>query len=83
MRMTCPNCGTRDQREFMYQGDAVMLDRPTPDAGTNAWDNYLHLRDNPAGETRDLWHHDPCGTWLTVTRNTVTHAIIATQKVSK
>ena len=40
------------------------------------WDDYVHLRENPAGQTRDLWHHDAgCGAWLVVTRNTVTHAI--------
>lgn len=77
MRLTCPLCGDRDRREFYYRGDAVGLHRPAPDAGVNAWDNFMHLRDNPAGETRDLWHHEAgCGAWLVVTRNTVTHAVI-------
>ena len=76
MRLTCPLCGERDRREFYYQGAAVNVERPTPDAGEAAWDNYLHLRDNPAGETQDLWHHEAgCGAWLIVTRNTVTHEI--------
>ena len=76
MRIHCPICGTRDRREFYYQGAAVALDRPAPDAGPEAWDDYLHLRDNPAGETRDLWHHEGgCGAFLVVTRNTVTHAV--------
>ena len=76
MRLDCPICGNRDRREFYYQGDAVMLERPAPDAGAAAWDEYLHLRANPAGETRDLWQHEAgCGAWLVVTRNTVTHAI--------
>jgi sarcosine oxidase subunit delta len=78
MRLTCPICGERDRREFYYQGDAVMLNRPAADAGEAAWDAYLHLRDNPAGETRDLWHHDAgCGAWLVVTRNTVSHEVTA------
>lgn len=77
MRLTCPICGARDRREYTYQGDAVMLARPAPDAGPEAWDAYLHLRDNPAGETRDLWYHEAgCGAWLVVTRNTVTHEVI-------
>lgn len=78
MRLTCPLCGTRDRREFTYQGDAVALDRPSPKAGPEAWHAYVHLRDNPAGETRDLWYHDPCQSWLVVTRDTVTHAVRAT-----
>ena len=72
MRLACPHCGDRDSREFTYKG--VHLAPPGGDWGP-AWDDYLHLRDNPAGETRDLWYHDPCGTWAVVTRDTVTHAV--------
>ena len=79
MRITCPICGARERREFYYQGDAVMLDRPARDAAADVWDDYLHLRDNPAGETRDLWYHEGgCGAWIVVTRNTVSHEVIAT-----
>ena len=76
MRITCPLCGERDRREFYYKGAAVALERPDPDAGAAAWDDYLFLRENPAGETRDLWYHaDGCGAWLVVTRDTVSHAV--------
>ncbi len=76
MRLDCPICGSRDRREFYYHGDAVMLARPAVDDGAEAWDSYLHLRDNPAGETRDLWQHEAgCGAWLVVTRDTVSHAV--------
>lgn len=74
MRIECPVCGARDLREFYYQGAA--LPRPARDAGTAAWDDFVHLRENPAGRTRDLWHHEAgCGAWLVVTRDTVTHQI--------
>jgi len=76
MRITCPHCGPRDRREFTYQGAA--LTRPDAGADLAAWDDYLHLRDNPAGETVDRWYHDPCGAWLDVRRNTVTHAVTGT-----
>jgi sarcosine oxidase subunit delta len=77
MRLTCPLCGERDRREFYYQGDAVALDRPAPDAGDAAWQDYLHLRENSPGERRDLWHHEAgCGAWLVVTRHTSTHAVL-------
>ena len=76
MRLTCPLCGPRDRREFYYYGSEDYLDRPEPDAVPAAWDEYLHLRANPAGETRDLWYHEAgCGAWLRLTRDTVTHAI--------
>lgn len=79
MRISCPCCGTRDRREFTYYGAADYLNRPAPDAPAPAWDSYLHLRDNPAGITRDLWYHDPCASWLVVTRDTVSHAIAAVE----
>ncbi|MGB0960000.1 MAG: sarcosine oxidase subunit delta [Halocynthiibacter sp.] len=79
MRLRCPLCGERDRREFYYVGDAVALNRPSENAGDDAWDDYLHLRDNPAGVTRDLWHHEQgCGAWVVVERNTVTHEVIKT-----
>jgi heterotetrameric sarcosine oxidase delta subunit len=76
MRITCPLCGPRDRREYYYYGADDYLNRPAPDAAPAAWDEYLHLRDNPAGEVRDLWYHETgCAQWLVITRNTVTHAI--------
>ncbi len=78
MRITCPVCGERDRREFYYQGAALV--RPAAEAGPEAWDDYVHLRDNPAGETRDLWYHEGgCGAWLVVTRDTVSHAVLDAQ----
>ena len=76
MRIPCPLCGPRDRREFYYYGAEDYLNRPTADAPPEAWDSYLHLRDNPAGITRDLWYHETgCASWLLITRNTVTHEI--------
>ncbi|MFG6593658.1 sarcosine oxidase subunit delta [Sulfitobacter sp. 1A13368] len=83
MRIECPICGSRDRREFYYRGDAIALARPAPDASDEDWDAYLHLRDNPAGETRELWQHETgCGAWLVVTRDTVTHAVRAVELAS-
>ncbi len=83
MRITCPHCGERDRREFYYVGDALAINRPVPNAGAQAWNDYVHNRDNPAGVTKDLWYHESgCSAWIVVTRNTVTHEIIATQLAS-
>ena len=84
MRITCPVCGERDRREFFYQGFAGALQRPDPEAGEAAWEDYVHLRDNPAGETRDLWYHEAgCGAWVVVTRDTVSHAVLETELASQ
>ncbi|MDK3019473.1 sarcosine oxidase subunit delta [Pseudodonghicola flavimaris] len=80
MRISCPLCGPRDRREFYYRGAAVALQRPAADAGEDAWQAYVFLRDNPAGVTRDLWYHaQGCGAWLVVTRDTASHEILATE----
>ena len=80
MRITCPLCGERDRREFYYKGAAVALDRPAPDAGEDAWQDHVFVRDNPAGVTRELWYHaQGCGAWVVVSRNTVTHEVLATE----
>ncbi|MEL6607831.1 MAG: sarcosine oxidase subunit delta [Pseudomonadota bacterium] len=77
MMIPCPICGPRDIREFSYVGHASLLDRPAPDAGSEAWNDYLHTRDNIAGVQEELWSHDMgCGAWLIVTRNTATHEIL-------
>ena len=76
MRLRCPLCGERDLREFTVKGAALA---PPSDAAawSEAWHDYLHLRVNPAGETRELWYHSGgCGAWLVVTRNTVTHEVL-------
>ncbi|MCU4653188.1 sarcosine oxidase subunit delta [Roseibacterium sp. SDUM158016] len=76
MQIDCPFCGARDIREFTYLGHETYIHRPADEAWSDAWNDYLHNRENPAGMTRDLWFHGSgCGAWLVVTRNTVTHEI--------
>lgn len=80
MRLPCPICGERDIREFYYQGAAVALERPAPDAGAAAWQDYVYLRDNVPGPLREMWHHDSgCSAWLVVTRNTITHEVLGAE----
>jgi len=84
MRLICPVCGERDLREFTYKGDATALDRPAPNASAEVWDDYLHIRDNPAGVTRELWQHTAgCGAWLVVERNVTTHEVLSVELAEK
>lgn len=81
MRIECPFCGERDSSEFTYLGDAA-FQRPAPDREDAAERFYeaVYLRDNPAGPHRELWYHaNGCLSWLQVTRDTRTHAILAVQ----
>ena len=74
MRITCTYCGSRDVSEFSYLGDAT-LTRPAGGEGP-AMHDYVYLRDNPAGPIREHWFHRAgCHGWVTVVRDTRTHAI--------
>ena len=56
-----------------------LIDRPDWQAEDAArqFHDYLHLRDNPAGEQSELWFHEHGDrSWLVVTRNTLTHEIV-------
>ncbi|MGQ3673764.1 sarcosine oxidase subunit delta [Xanthobacter sp. TB0136] len=67
MRIPCPYCGSRDLREFTYQGDA--------EATGDAFER-TYLRTNPFGRHKGWWYHDNgCRSWLLVERDTRTHEI--------
>jgi methylglutamate dehydrogenase subunit B len=72
-----PILGPRDAQEFVYLGDASLIDRPDGMTdGIAAFHDYAYNRDNPAGLHRELWYHEQGDrSWLVVTRNTVTHEI--------
>ena len=73
-----PILGPRDSAEFVYLGDASLINRPDWQADDAAaqFHEYVHLRDNPAGEHRELWYHEQGDrSWLVVTRDTLTHEI--------
>lgn len=74
-----PLLGLRDAQEFTYLGDASLINRPDWQAenAAQAFHDYLYLRENPAGEHRELWFHEQGDrSWLVVTRNTLTHEIL-------
>jgi sarcosine oxidase subunit delta len=77
-----PLLGLRDSSEFTYLGDASLIDRPDgmADGAAEAFFDYQYLRDNPAGEHRELWFHEQGDrSWLVVTRNTLTHEVLGAE----
>lgn len=73
-----PLLGPRDAAEFVYLGDAALIDRPDWQAedAIERFHDYGYLRDNPAGLHKELWFHEQGDrSWLVVTRDTVTHEI--------
>ncbi len=85
MRITCPYCGTRGLEEFTYRGDATVTRPSSIDArATEAWVDYVYLRDNPAGLHKEFWQHSAgCRAWLEVARDTTTHEIVAVELAAK
>lgn len=82
MLINHPLLGLRDASEFVYLGDAGLMNRPdaSADDALQQFHDYLHLRDNPAGLHRELWYHEQGDrSWLVVTRNTLTHEITAVE----
>ena len=73
-----PLLGPRDAAEFVVLGDACLIDRPDgKDAAFEDMHDYAYVRDNPAGEHRELWYHEQGDrSWLVVTRCTLSHDVI-------
>ena len=72
-------------REFVYLGDAA-LKRPDPDKpdALEQFTAYVYQRDNTAGAHREFWYHaGGCHAWLVVTRNTLTHDILAVESATQ
>ncbi len=77
-----PLLGPRDAAEFIYLGDESLINRPDPDSHDSGdrFYEYGYLRDNPAGDLRELWYHEQGDrSWLVVTRNTLTHEITSVE----
>jgi heterotetrameric sarcosine oxidase delta subunit len=75
-----PLLGLRDAQEFTYLGDAALLNRPDGLTAPEAFNDYVYLRDNPAGVHQELWFHEQGDrSWLIVTRNTLTHDILGAE----
>jgi sarcosine oxidase subunit delta len=54
------------------------LERPALEQSDDTWGSYLFFRDNPKGMHNERWRHTyGCGQWFNLTRNTVTHQIVA------
>ena len=77
LTITCPFCGPRSENEFVHGGPARVIRPEYPDDYDNqAWIDYLTHQPNPVGPTREKWWHvRGCGAWITIQRDTTTHAI--------
>ena len=85
LNIRCPYCGDRSQKEFAYGGDGTVV-RPklNQEISDEKWDEFVYLRKSPKGKHIELWHHVAgCRQWFKVQRDTVTHEIFKTAKMSE
>ena len=85
LNIKCPYCGDRSQKEFAYGGDGTIV-RPelNQQISDEKWDEFVYLRKSPRGKHIELWHHVAgCRQWFKVQRDTVTHEIFKTAKMSE
>ena len=85
LNIKCPYCGDRSQKEFAYGGDGTVI-RPelNQEISDEKWDEFVYLRKSPRGKHIELWHHiSGCRQWIKVQRDTVTHEIFKTAKMSE
>ncbi len=77
LKIPCPFCGERNESEFMH-GGALKSRRPETTDGIDdrQWVEYLTVVQNPIGPVQERWWHvRGCGSWFTLTRDTLTHDI--------
>lgn len=83
LRIKCPHCGTRDETEFTFGGEAH-LKRPDLAVDDATWADYLFNRENPKGVHFERWRHSyGCGQWFNIARNTISHEIFAVYKMGE
>ena len=83
LQIPCPYCGTRDQTEFRFGGEASVHrpDRPES-ASDREWADYLFYRDNVRGVHEERWVHiHGCRQWFLLVRDTRSHEIIEARRL--
>ncbi len=83
LEIECPWCGSRDQDEFHYGGEAHIVRPADPDAlNDEQWGDYLFFRTNTKGAHAEQWcHSSGCRRWFNVIRDTVSYAIRGVYRV--
>ncbi|WP_461168717.1 sarcosine oxidase subunit delta [Arthrobacter sp. Z1-15] len=77
--ISCPNCGSRDETEFHYGGQAhVPYPKNPHELSEREWAEFLFYRDNTRGTFAERWLHSTgCRQWFNMLRDTVTYDIKA------
>ncbi len=79
IQISCPWCGSRDETEYHYGGQAHVPYPEDPSAlSDEEWAQYVFFRDNPKGPFAERWcHSGGCRRWFNAVRNTLTYEVLA------
>lgn len=78
----CPYCGDRGEDEFHCAGESHVA-RPPLTASDREWSDYLYCTRNPHGVHFERWlHRYGCRRWFNVARDTRTHEIRASYRMT-
>jgi sarcosine oxidase, subunit delta len=81
LSIDCPFCGPREETEFRYGGEGVVIPEEADD---RTWSRVLYYRDSPAGLQTERWvHTHGCRRWFAVRRDTLTHEIASTSRLDE
>lgn len=83
LAIDCPHCGTRDQTEFAYGGEAHRERPAAPETLSDAaWADFVFMRTNTKGVFAERWYHAAgCRRWFNALRDTSTDRVIATYDI--
>lgn len=81
----CPYCGSRDESEFSYSGEAYNVRPENPESVSDKeWANYLFYRDNLKGNHFEQWSHSSgCRRFFNLERDTETYEIRSVYKIGE
>jgi sarcosine oxidase subunit delta len=83
LTIPCPWCGPRGEAEFQFGAEPAVRPVPAAEVSDAQWADYLYMRTNPKGRSTELWcHAGGCGQWFRMERDTVTHEIFTTSRLS-
>ncbi len=82
LHIPCPNCGKRDESEFIYGGEDIKRPTDLENLKHDEWGQYLFTKTNVKGDYKELWYHGSgCRKWFHVVRNTVSYKILSSSKI--
>ncbi len=81
----CPWCGSRDEIEFHYGGQAHVAYPADPfSLSDDEWARYVFFRANPKGAFAERWSHSAgCRRWFNAVRDTSTHELLAVYRLGE